>query len=286
MLIDVSFWNYINKVWNASRFVLMNIEDLKELNFDNINEIDKWILTKYNKTLKNVIKHMDKYDFNIVGTELYNFVYNDFCSNYIEMSKYNIDSISTKSTLCYILTNLLKMLHPFMPFVTEEIYKELPIKENISIMISDYPKYNKKEIFEKEEEIVDDEIEFIKSFRNIKQENNMTKDLKVMFDTEDDNNLIVKMLKLDDNLINKPLGIKSYNVFSKRIKARIFFEKKEDEASKKLKEITIKALKSSIERRKKLLQNENYINKAPKNIVELDKQKLIEEKKKLEELLK
>ena len=278
-----SNWNYINKIWNASRFVLMNIEDLKELTFDNLKPEDKWILTKYNKTLKNITKHMDKYDFNIVGSELYNFVYNDFCSNYIEMAKYSLDSNTTKSVLCYVLTNLLKMLHPFMPFVTEEIYQALPIKEE-SIMISDYPKYNKKEVFEAEEEIVDDEIEFIKSFRNVKAENSITKDMKVMFDTEDDNNLIVKMLKLEENLVKKPLGIKSYNVFSKRVKAKIYFEKIETDAEKALKKAQIEALKISIARREKLLSNENYVNKAPEHIVKMDRIKLEEEKKKLAEL--
>ena len=111
-------WNYINKIWNASRFVLMNIEDLKELDFSNLTDEDKWILTKYENIVKSSIKHMDKYEFNIFGSETYNFIYDDFCSSYIEFSKFNSDSITTKSVLCYILTGILKMLHPFMPFVT------------------------------------------------------------------------------------------------------------------------------------------------------------------------
>ena len=94
-----STWNYINKIWNASRFVLMNIESLGEIKLENLKDIDKWILSKYNKVVKNVTKHMDKYDFNIVGSELYNFVYDDFCSNYIEMAKFSLDDESTKSTL-------------------------------------------------------------------------------------------------------------------------------------------------------------------------------------------
>ena len=279
-------WNYINKIWNASRFVLMNISDLKEIKLENLKPEDKWILTKYNKVIKSVTKHMDKYEFNIVGTELYNFVYDDFCSNYIEMAKYTIEDNSTKSVLCYVLTGILKMLHPFMPFVTEEIYQMLPIKKQKSIMLTNYPEYNKKEIFEIEEEAVNDAIDFIKSFRNIKAENNMTKDLKVMFDTEDNNELIVKMLKIEDNLIKKPLGIKAYKVFSSKVRATIFFEKIETSADKAFKEAQIKLLSDSINRREKLLANENYVNKAPKNIVELDRKKLEEEKEKLKELLK
>ncbi len=281
-----STWNYINKIWNASRFVLMNIEDLKEINLDNLKNEDKWILSKYHKLLKKVTKHMEKYEFNIVGTLIYDFTWNTFCDYYIEMAKYSIDTISTKSTLCEILTGILKMLHPFMPFVTEEIYTMLPVKDSESIMISNYPKYDKKYIFEEEEKAVDDAVEFIKKFRNTKAENNISKDAKVMFDTTDDNELIIKMLKLGENIVHEPLGIKAYKVFSNRVKATIFFEKIESETEKLAKNAQIELLKSSIERREKLLANENYVNKAPANIVELDRQKLAEEKKKLEELLK
>ena len=281
-----STWNYINKIWNAARFVLMNIEDLKEIKFDNLKAEDKWILSKYQKLVKSVTRHMDKYEFNLASAEIYDFTWNTFCDYYIEMSKYSIDTISTKSTLCEILSGILKMLHPFMPFVTEEIYMMLPVKDSESIMISTYPKYNKNLIFEQEEKACDDAVLFIKNFRNIKAENNISKEAKVMFDTEDDNELIVKMLKLGDNVVKTPLGMKAYKVFSNRIKATIFFEKIETEAEKVAKEAQIKLLTESINRREKLLANENYVNKAPAKIVELDRQKLLEEKKKLEELLK
>ena len=279
-----STWNFINKIWNASRFVLMNIEDLEEIKLEDLKPEDKWILSKYNKIVKSVTKHMDKYEFNLVGHELYDFVWNTFCDYYIEMAKYSLDSISTKSTLCYVLSGVLKMLHPFMPFVTEEIYGILPVKDCESIMISEYPKYSKKYIFDEEEYAVDDAVEFIKNFRNIKAENNMTKDLKVMFDTTDDNELIVKMLKLDDSLVKEPTGKRAYKVFSNRVKATIFFEKVENEAEKALKQAQIKTLEMSIARREKLLSNENYVNKAPQKIVDMDRQKLEEERKKLSEL--
>ena len=281
-----STWNFINKVWNASRFVLSNIEDLKEIKLEDLKPEDKWILTKYEKTVKAVNKHMEKYEFNLAGSTIYDFTWNVFCDYYIEMAKYSIDDNATKSTLCYVLLGIMKMLHPFMPFVTEEIYQMSPVKDNESIMISTYPKYDKKFIFETEEKVVDDQIEFIRNFRNIKAENNITKEMKVMFDTTDDNELIVKMLKLEDNLVKKPLGMKAYKVFSKKVKAQIFFEKVETDLEKASKKIAINQLRASIERREKLLSNENYVNKAPKNIVELDRQKLEEEKKKLEELLK
>ena len=281
-----STWNYINKIWNASRFVLSNIFDLESIELDNLKPEDKWILTKYEKCVEETKKFMDKYQFNNAGSCIYDFTWSVFCDNYIEMAKYSIDSISTKSTLCFVLTGILKLLQPFMPYVTDEIYSMLPIKDAEDIMVSSYPKHNKKYIFIEEEKAVDDQVEFIKSFRNVKAENSITKDMKVMFDTTDDNELIVNMLKIKDNIINKPLGIKAYKVFSKRVKAQIFFEKVETEVDKQLKEKEISVLKASIERREKLLSNESYVNKAPKNIVDQDRMKLEEEKKKLEELLK
>ena len=277
-------WNYINKIWNASRFVLSNIEDLKEVSLENLKEEDKWILTKFEKTVQNVKKFMDKFQFNNAGNNIYEFTWNYFCDYYIEMSKYSIETKETKSVLYYVLSGILKLLHPFMPYVTEEIYQMFPIKETSSIMISNYPKYTKKYVFETEEKSIDDKIDFIKEFRNIKSKNNMSKDLKVLFEKSDD--LIIKVLRLENNIVTNPLNIKSYQVISKNIKATIFFEKEETEDDKEIVKRQIEELKNSIQRREKLLSNENYVNKAPKNIVELDRQKLEEEKNKLEKLLK
>ena len=106
-----------------------------------------------------------------------------------------------------------------------------------------------------------------------------------MFDTEDDNNLIVKMLKLEDSVVKEPLGMKAYKVFSKSVKAQIFFEKIETEADKELKKAQIEMLKLSIARREKLLSNENYVNKAPEAIVNKERQDLENEQKKLKELM-
>ena len=172
-----------------------------------------------------------------------------------------------------------------MPFVTEEIYSMLPIKESESIMITNYPKYEKDKVF-KESELVEDQIDFIKKFRNIKAENSISKDAKVLIETNTNIDIVKKILKLEDNIIDKPLNINSYNVSSNNIKATIYFEKTETEEEKQLKENTINQLKQSIERREKLLSNPNYVSKAPANIVEMDRIKLEEEKNKLKELLK
>lgn len=281
-----STWNYINKIWNASRYVLLNISDLNEIRLDNLKDIDKWILTKYEKCVRDVKKFMDKYEFNNAGAVLYDFVWSCFCDNYIEMSKFTSDYVETKSILCYVLTGILKMLQPFMPYVTDEIYSSLPIKEEDDIMICEYPKYCKKYVFEEEEKLIDDQIMFIKNFRNIKAENNITKDMKVRLESEYDLSLIINMLKLQDCLVSEDLDIKSYVVVSKNYKAIIFFEKQESDEDRLIKENQIKSLRDSIARREKLLSNENYVNKAPESIVNQDREKLLEEKKKLEELLK
>ena len=279
-------WNFINKIWNASRFVLSNIEDLTEIDLTDLKPEDKWILTKYEETIEEVQKFMEIYQFNNVGNAIYEFVWNYFCDYYIEIAKYSLNSNTTKSVLCYILTGILKMLHPFMPYVTEEIYQMLPVKDAESIMISEYPKYNKEYIFEEETKIVSDQIEFMKNFRNVKAENNMSKDLKIMFETDSDIELVVNVLRLNDNIVTSPLNIKSYKVLSNNIKATVYFEKKETEADKQAREAKIKALQESIEKIESRLSNENYINKAPEAVVAKDRQQVEDDKKKLAELMK
>ena len=279
-------WNFINKIWNASRFVLSNIEDLTEIDLTDLKPEDKWILTKYEETLQEVQKFMEIYQFNNVGNTIYEFAWNYFCDYYIEIAKYSLNSNTTKSVLCYILTGILKMLHPFMPYVTEEIYQMLPVKDAESIMISKYPNYNKEYIFETETKIVSDQIEFMKNFRNVKAENNMSKDLKIMFETDSDIELVVNVLRLNDNIVTSPLNIKSYKVLSNNIKATVYFEKKETEADKQAREAKIKALQESIEKIESRLSNENYINKAPEAVVAKDRQQVEDDKKKLAELMK
>ena len=274
-------WNYINKIWNASRFVLSNIEDLKEIKLDNLSNEDKWILTKYENIVKSSISHMDRYEFNLFGLETYNFIYDDFCSNYIEFAKFNLDKNSTKSTLLFVLTGILKMLHPFMPFVTEEIYSMLPVKESESIMISSYPIYEEKYIFEKEYELTEKSISFIRKFRNVCTENTIPKTAPVMINNSSDYNLIIKVLRLQDRLINEKENINSYDVNEYNYSMSIFYQKEENlELIKK----EMNTLRSNIERREKLLSNPGYVNKAPENLVAMERDKLEIEKNKLKEL--
>ena len=283
-----SSWNFINKLWNASRFVLLNIEDLKErtINKEELTIYDKWILTKKNQLIKNVIKNMDKYEFHNVGNELYSFIWEDFCDWYIELTKSNMTP-TTKTILLDTLTDILKLLHPFMPYVTEEIYQKLPIKEAESIMISSYPTVNKKDIYKEETEELESILEDIVAIRNLKASNKITKEALVNFECKKEEfiKIFASQLKITDKNLTSddPDNMVSCNYKSSNINITYFFE--QDQVDTKALEEEANKLKSSIERREKLLSNENYINKAPANIVEIDRKKLAEEKEKLSYLL-
>lgn len=279
-----STWNFINKLWNASRFVLMNIEDLKSVTLEELKIQDKWILTKLNHVIKNVTKNMENYDFNLVGSELVSFIWNDFCDNYIEFAKFSLDDDKTKSVLYYVLDSILKMLHPFMPFVTDEIYDMLPIKEE-NIILMKYPEV--QDCYEYLDEFleVEKQIEFIKVFRNIKLENKIGKDFKVKVNTSKDYDLIFKVLKIDENHLDEGIGTK-YSVIYQDYNLDLYYEKVMSDEEIKLQEKQIADLKVSIERRKKLLSNENYCKKAPQDLVEKEKKTLASEENKLKELLK
>ena len=280
-----STWNFINKIWNASRYVLMNLEDFndKDYTLDNLTNSDKWILTKLNKTIESITKSMDKYDFNIVGNTLYNFIWTDFCDKYIELSKFNQNN-TTKSVLLKVLTSIIKMLHPFMPYVTEEIYQMLPIKDSESIMISTYPKYEKEYVFNKEEKEIDNILEFITLFRNKKLELNIGSDFKVINNIKNNDNLdlILNSLKIKDKLTDENTSntVKvEYNNLSLEI---VYDNTKNLEEERTRLEQELTKLTNSIERRKKLLSNENYTSKAPINIVNKEKEDLSKELEQLE----
>ena len=277
-----STWNFINKLWNASRFVLMNIEGLTELEFSDLKEEDKWILTKLNNTIKSVTKNMEHYEFNNVGSQIYSFVWNDFCDNYIEFAKFSLESKTTKSVLYKVLSSILKMLHPFIPYVTDELYNSLPIHEE-NIILSKYPEYNKDEIFTKECEKFDNIIEFIKVFRNVKLENKIGKDFGIKINSNDDYSLIFKLLRINPDEHTKISGTK-YSCIYKNYNVDLYYEKEITEEDMMLKNKQISDLEASIARRKNLLSNENYLNKAPKELVEKEKITLKDEEEKLAKL--
>lgn len=275
-----STWNFINKLWNASRFVFMNTEGFTDYTFENLSISDKWILTKLNKTIRKVKKHMDKYEFNGVGTILYNFIWDDFCDWYIELSKVNMNN-TTKSVLLYNLECILKMLHPFMPYVTEEIYMMLP-KHDESIMISKYPSYNKEQVFDVNFEVI---IDLIVKIRKIKLENNLGKDFIVSYNSKlikENVDIIRKLIKNEKILENYQSDLSKIEIPFEDSIVTIYYDGTLSESEiEKLKKDALN-LTNSIKRRENLLNNENYVNKAPKEIVENEKKSLEKEKKELE----
>ena len=163
--------NFANKLWNASRFVLMNLNDDDELNFDysNIEIEDKWIITRLNRTIKELNENLEKFEFGLASAKIYDFTWNEFCDWYIEFSKTRLysDNLSKKNTaksvLVYVLNNILRLLHPFMPFITEEIYSFIPGNKNRLINES-FPIFDEKNIFideEREMEYLIENITFL-----------------------------------------------------------------------------------------------------------------------------
>lgn len=267
-----STWNFINKIWNASRYVEMNLNNETDL-----SDIDKWIITKLNKTIKSVTKNMDKYDFQNVGSEIYEFIWNDYCDWYIELSKVHLNSKVLKE----VLDQILIMLHPFMPFVTEDIYMSF---NNKTIMNANYPKYDKNNIYENEYKKIESLKEYITKVRNIKVENNISKTSKIEYFIEDEytSNILKKLLKLDDYSLYNGESLNKISVISdnKDITINYYIEETKKDYTKEIED-----LKNSIERRKKLLSNTGYINKAPQNLIEEEKRKLEEEINKLNSYL-
>ena len=270
-----SSWNFINKLWNASRYVIMNTNNLNDNNYKEYNNYDKWILTKYNNVIKQVTKYMDKYEFHNAFNTLYSFIWDDYCSSYIEISKIYLNDTS-KSVLLNILTGIIKMLHPFIPFVTEEIYQNLSFKESKSIMESSYPVYNKKEVYDILEttEILND----ITSLRNFKAENNIINSDAVKIEYLFDEKLYDGLIKFKNKVDNIEDSIKYESKY-----AILYFEVKNKVSEEDIQK-EIEELEKSINKRKNLLSNENFVKRAPENIVANEKQKLIEEEEKLSKL--
>ena len=172
--------NFANKLWNASRFVRMNltIEDATLPNVADMTTEDKWILTKYNETVKTVNESLENYEVGVALSSLYDFTWDVFCDWYIELSKARLNdkesagNLVAQKVLCYVLTGILKMLHPFMPFITEEIYQSLP-HEDESIMISRYPVYDENMIFTADAERMNSILDAIRAIRNRRSEMNV-----------------------------------------------------------------------------------------------------------------
>lgn len=288
-------WNFANKIWNASRFALMNMDGLTYEEIDLSGEksvADKWILTRLNETIETVTKLAEKYEFGEVGRALYNFIWDDFCDWYIEMSKLPLygdneaAKKTTRSILAYVLDNIMRLLHPFMPFITEEIWQNLP-HEGESITIAPWPTVR--------EELSDHEaasqmkllVEVIRSVRNIRAEVNtpLSKKIKMIINAHDEKTLatletnksyIERFCNPEDLIIASDAKSPEKAMTAVVTGAEIFLPLEglinvEEEIARLEKELD--KLNKEVERVQKKLSNENFVAKAPAHVVEEERQK-------------
>lgn len=287
-----SSWNFINKLWNASRFVLLQLEESMEysdIDLSNASMIDKWIINRFNQVLKNVTANMEKYEFALVGNELYSFVWNDFCSWYIELSKAGLQSEdsqvvhATRSTLLVILHGILRMLFPFMPFVCEEIFLSIPHEEE-SINLAKWPKQIAITVESKEAEGVSQLITMIEAVREIKTTYQLkpSTDIQVVIHNAQDqlvmpNATIDAILRkmchaawtaqeADEEMVVRPI----LNGTLKVALASII--NVEEEIAKLKKEV--ERLQKEIARSEGMLSNPGFVQKAPQAKVDAEKAKL------------
>ena len=291
--------NFANKLWNASKFVLGNIKediDTKYLETEelpaNLTYEDKWILSKLNNVIKEVSINLDNYDMGVALQKIYDFIWNEFCDWYIEMVKPRLydENCNTKDaclwTLNKVLINSLKLLHPVMPFMTEEIFMKLYHNDK-SIMISKWPEYNKEWNFENEEEAIEELKEIIVGIRNLRTVQNIhhskksklifvTKNLKEMLETS--KAMIEKLGFATDLEIKEENDVNMENVTSIMTKQMEVIIELGDlidkEAEKARLEEEIKKLTSEVERATKMLSNPGFVAKAPEAKINEEKEKL------------
>ncbi len=286
--------NFANKVWNAAKFVLMNLEDYDN-DISNINLMveDKWILSKLNTLISEIKVNMDNYDLGVALDKIYTFIWNEFCDWYIEIVKprlYNKEG-KTRKTAEYVLNKVLsdslKLLHPFMPFVTEKIYKEL-YNNDESIMISKYPEYNKNLEFKDEEAKVEVLKEIITGIRNVRATMNVhpSKKSKLIFVTKDYEKVIkeskefLKKLGFSDEIIiqetKQNIPQNAINVVAKGLEVFMPFEDLVD-IKEEIERLEKEKQKVIIEKEKtdKMLSNPGFIAKAPASKVEEEKAKQV-----------
>lgn len=282
-------WNFINKIWNAARFVQMQLQDEKPvLDPQSLSAVDKWILSRMNTVIDHVTLNMDRYEFAMVGNELYSFVWDDFCSWYIELSKANLYSenqnvvASTKAVLLTVLTNICKLLHPFMPFVTEEIYQSLP-HDKESINVETWPDKIEFDSKENEKEFVDLALSIIVKVREIKQEYNMKPSNPLAISIIDEQGSVIDLSEDYKRIIDRMCHvnfetIEDEDILSRTLEKAILRVRMGDlvdynEEKEKL-EKEIERLQKEIKRASGMLNNPNFVSKAPQAKVDQEKAKL------------
>ena len=287
-------WNFINKIWNASRFVLMNVEGMSaaDLHLDGQKSVaDRWILTRLNETIEKVTHLFDRFEFGEAGRNLYNFIWDDFCDWYIEMSKETLygDNPEAKrmnqAVLVYVLDNIVRLLHPIMPFVTEEIFSKLPTTTG-SIVVASYPEVNE---FSDESAAEGMEVlkEVIRAVRNIRAEVNtpLSKAVTLLIQANDEKvqafltanqNYIMRFCNPDELVIATELAVPDMAMSQVITGATIYLPLANlinltEEIARLEKELA--KLDGEVKRVQGKLANERFVSKAPQAVVDQERAK-------------
>ena len=290
--------NFANKVWNASRFILMNMKEniVDEPGESLLKPADRWILAKVNRLTKDVTENMDKFELGIAVQKVYDFIWDEFCDWYVELAKYRIyhaeeDPDSAKCVLWILKTVLgqaLKLLHPFMPFITEEIYSAL-VPEEESLMISSWPEYRREWEFPTDEEVMSHVKEITRGIRNMRAEMNVPNNRRTkVFIVSTDQNLLsgieairesVKPLMLANDILlhseKKDIAEDAVSIVVPGaavylpLEDLVDFEQEKERLAKEEEKLT-----KEIARAKGMLSNEKFLSKAPEKKVREEKEKL------------
>ncbi|ALI32832.1 valine--tRNA ligase [Weissella cibaria] len=299
-----SAWNFINKIWNASRYVIMNLDDetKAELPADLsvLTLADKWILSRLNETIASVTKNFDKFEFGEAGRSLYNFIWNDFADWYIEMTKETLNGNdeaakkNVQAVLAYVLDNTLRLLHPIMPFVTEAIWQEMP-HDGESIVVAAYPEVKAELDNPTAEADFQSLTDLIKAVRTIRTEANapMSTEIDVLIKTSDEN--LARIFDENSDYINrfvKPKSLEiSADVAAPKLAmtqiisgAEVYVPLEElidlDEEIARL-QGDVKKFAGEVKRAEGKLGNEKFVNNAPEAVVAEEREKLADWQAKL-----
>ena len=296
--------NFANKIWNASRFTLMNL-DITENKLPDVSELqleDKWILSRYNKVVKEVTDNLDKFELGIALSKLYDFIWESFCDWYIELVKprlFDKECASAKTAqyvLTYVLSNTMKLLHPFMPFITEEIWQHLP-HEGESIVISSYPIYDDSLVFEDDEKAMELIMGAISAVRNRRAEINVppSKKAKTIIVTDETDTFskgtafFEKLASASEVEVRENKDGISPNAVNIVVpSAEIFLPLDElVDKDKELKRLNDekKKLEGEIKRVEGKLSNQGFVAKAPQKVVDEEKAKGEKYKEMLDKVL-
>jgi len=288
--------NFANKLWNATRFVLMNLDEnitKDSLNLDTLEEEDKWILSRVNTVIKEATENLEKYEIGISAQKIYEFTWEEYCDWYIEMVKPRLygEDIESKETaekvLLYVLENILKLLHPFMPFITEEIWQHLPERDK-PLIISDWPVYKEEDYHPDVEKRMAYIMTAIKGIRNARQEMNIapSKKAPILCLTQDEDvkailsygkRYFINLASAEDiKILEDRSTLGDDNISVVLDKCEIFIPLKDlIDYNKEIKRLEKEKEKLELElkRVRGKLSNEGFVNKAPENVVAGEREK-------------